>query len=148
MWSLERCTQQSDKTLINPAAKQMQEVDVQVGMHLGCWLACTTESAMQLWAFYEHLAWTVCLNVDLQRCLGSQSAKLKLRLETMNVSAASTRDTVHVPLTDNCMAYNAADRPPEVSEYPPLNPVRAAGAGPAVSSTPVPQLETGQPATD
>ncbi len=37
--------QLSSKTLINPAAKQMQELEVQVGMHLGCLLACNTVSA-------------------------------------------------------------------------------------------------------
>jgi hypothetical protein len=40
--------QLSSKTLINPAAKHMQEIDVQVGMHLGCLLARNTVSAMWL----------------------------------------------------------------------------------------------------
>ena len=44
-WSPEECMQLSSKTLINPAAKQMQELEVQVGMHLGCLLACNTVSA-------------------------------------------------------------------------------------------------------
>jgi len=44
------------------------------------------------------------------------------------------------------MACNAAKSPPVYSEHLPVDPVSAAGAGPAVPPMPAPQLEPGQPA--
>ncbi len=90
------------------------------------------------------------MKADLQQCPGmtpSYSALLRLTLDTMNATAASTR---HQKCRFyNCMAQNAANSPTEDSEYPPAELVHAAVAGPAAGSGAVPPMhvpQTGQPA--
>ncbi len=53
--------QQSSWTLTNPAASQMQEIDVQFGMHLDFLLTCNTVSAVWLTVSLFHTSGMSCL---------------------------------------------------------------------------------------
>ncbi len=142
-WSPEECMQLSSETLISPAASQIQEIDVQVGMHLGCLLACNTVSAMWLTVSLVQTFGMNCLLKIGCAAMSSHDSFTVCKAAAQaryNECISSIYQKHNTCFVQNCMAYNATNSPPE-------DPVYAAGAGPAVPPTPAPQLETGQPAT-